>query len=251
MNKSEPNDVELQNIISDAYDVFRVPKPTDDGVCDCCVSKEIKTSFFKFTPNELPLNYLREWFGGAADREIDQNLWRWLLPRVLEFLVKKQEISCFGIEVTLRRFPTGDSQRWSPKEWSILERFRIAFIESQKVRKSVEALESSGGLNEPLLDDVLCMFALAGWSPSDIFSQIFTWSDEELVERFWHDWCSWTMSPSVWITSFWDDPSVPSCAYRNPELKERISRFALNAPLRSEQVLAAISKLDSENRLKV
>ena len=41
--------------------------------------------------------------------------------------------------------------------------------------------------DDDCLDDILCMFAIAGWDINDLFTQILEWPTDKLVKKLWKD----------------------------------------------------------------
>ena len=88
--------------------MFKRATPVDDGACHCCIDPNVKRDFFKHCAGDMPLNYLTEWYNGAVAPVIDQNLWAYLLPRIMDAIASNADLRAPGIEVLLYRFPTGD-----------------------------------------------------------------------------------------------------------------------------------------------
>jgi len=159
--KIAPNDPWF-NLIEQAYGVFHYPKPTSTEVCiRCCMTPEIEDDFFNPVIRQLPLRYVRDWFQAAYNPPgIAKGTWAYLLPRVLEILAAGEEPASVGIEVSLSRFQTGNRANWSNREWKVLDRFQRDFLRG-KVERGSDAM-----------DDVLCMFRLAGWPLTGLLDQV-------------------------------------------------------------------------------
>lgn len=148
----------LHEVISEAYRVFRYPKPNTLGVCQhCCMDPGIEKDFLTPDVQDLPLSYLRDWFNGGVDLEMPRGVWGYLLPRILEVLAAGEEPAVVGVEVSLNRFPTGDLTQWRADEWAVIDRFRREFLADRHIPDGC------------FLDDILCMFASAQFSVSDLF----------------------------------------------------------------------------------
>lgn len=183
-------------LIEEAYRVFDYPTPEELETCyRCCMDPAIEDDFFTHEIRMLPQAYLEEWYAGAVDAQLSKGLWGYLLPRVLESLAAGAVPATAGIEVTLRRFPTGDASRWSPEEWSVIDRFQRAWLDANDYPDGA------------FLDDVVCMFALAAFPLDDLFAQLEAWPDARLAERLWNDWCAWGHRPRIWISTFWENPN--------------------------------------------
>ncbi len=208
----------LYEIISDAYRVFRCPKPITLGVCNCCMNSKIEKDFFRPKVDELPIEYIREWFKGSIADDFSQSVWTYILPRVLEILALGKEPSFIGIEVSLNRFPTGNRSHWKSDQWSVLERFQFEYLKSGSFPDGV------------MLDDIICMFAEASFPIDSLIKSLETWSDEMLVQRLWADWCEWTISNEIWLTAFWEESNVDKiwAWYTSQSLYDRISSFGLS-----------------------
>ncbi len=189
--KLEP-DHPFYSIIEDAYQVFCYDTPSSTEVCvGCCMDREIEADFFSPPIRDLPLHYLQDWYFAAYDPSgVSKRTWGYLLPRVLEVLAAGDDPAMVGLEVSLNRFQTGVRENWSDAEWAVLNRFQRAY------------LERSMSQGEDYLDDILCMFGLAGWPLQELFDQVSAFPDELLVRRFHRDWC--LGRPTIWITAFWE-----------------------------------------------
>ncbi|MEO1563002.1 MAG: hypothetical protein AAFR98_06150 [Pseudomonadota bacterium] len=213
-------------IIDDAYRFFRYQKPTDTGVCkSCCMYPRIERDFFNPKISELPLKYIQDWYFAAVDLEgLPKGIWGYLLPRILEVLAAEEEPSNIGIEVALKRFDTGNPENWNRNEWDVLERFRHAYIERELSRDVPAENEHF----EYCLDDVLCMFGIAGWDLDDLIGQLRNAPDDKLVNRIWIDWCRNDLSwGSIWTSVFWEGNQEQRMRefYTSQEMKERIDRI--------------------------
>lgn len=194
-----PADHPFFDIIAAAYRVFACSKPTSTDVCeDCCMDADIESDFFNPPIEELPLNYIQDWYFAAYDpKGVAKSTWRYLLPRILEILAIGEDVSNVGLEISLNRFETGNRDKWSSEEWKILDGFQRQFLKREMESKT-----------ENYLDDTICMFRLAGWPLDDLLEQVVSTSDVILMQRFWNDWCNGVLPgrESIWITAFWDEP---------------------------------------------
>lgn len=215
-------DSPLFGLIEEAYLLFGGPKPTSTEVCaHCCMRPEIEDDFFNPQIRELPLQYIRDWFGAAYDSAgIAKATWAYLLPRILEILAAGDEPSSVGLEVSLSRFGTGNRANWTDKQWSVLDRFQREFL----------CLKIGHG-NEPL-DDLLCMFRLAGWPLGGLVEQVASMPTTVLTERLWQDWCAHHVPgrEAIWVTAFWESPDSEAVFdfYTSAPLHERISSLGLS-----------------------
>ena len=240
MGKVSPDDP-LFDIIEDAYRVFAYPKPKSIEVCEgCCMDAAVEADFFNPPIRELPLSYVQDWYFAAYQPSgIAKETWAYLLPRILEILAAGQEVSSIGIEVSLSRFQTGNPEHWSAREWDVIDRFQRGFLK-QKI-----------GPDEDYLDDVVCMFALAGWAVEDLVKQVSTAPDAALARRFWNDWCRYVVPgrEDVWITAFWEGHgrSTAYNFYTSPDLHDRMLRLALGKltePELGEKAFAVASVIE-------
>ncbi len=218
------------DLIQRAYHVFN-QAPTEHGVCDCCMYPEIRKDFFNHGQANLPLNYIQDWFFAAAEIPMKKSSWRFVLPRTLEILASGQEPSNTGIEVSLSRFETGDPNNWSSEEWAVLDEFQKLFLTRFDL------------VYDEFLDDIICMFATAGWKIESLFTQVFEWPTEKLVKQLWKDWCNYP-NPDIWITAFWSDDAAPKNFYCSKELIEKITSYALDESTPSELSEKAIAVSD-------
>jgi hypothetical protein len=219
------------DLIEEAYRAFDRYKPSDVGVCtDCCMSKAIEADFFRPNIEELPLDYLREWFGAAYPTGgVNQLIWVYILPRTLEVIAMGEEPDVCGIELTLSRFDTGNPSHWSDKQWYVLDHFQRRFLQSSS--------PSTGAWCWNSLDEILCMFALGGWQLDDLLSQVMSMADVQLVERLYHDWCgTFGDYGKIDVTEFWKKPDKARMRefYTSEQLRQRLETLALSDSVDAE-----------------
>lgn len=207
-------------VVERAYSAFDGPKPTDLGVCrNCCMYPEIEADFLNPDIRNLPLAYVRDWFFAAADQPVNKAIWRHLLPRVLEILaVGEEDPADVGLEVSLSRFPTGDAAQWNATQTEVLWRFADLYLDRQKTN------------TRDYLDDVLCMFGLAGYELQRLLARLDLWSDSELAWKLYNDWAHPFGGGSIWITAFWEAPlnSEVFAWYTSQRLYDRMFQFGLD-----------------------
>ena len=214
------------DLVTEAYRVFACETPEGTGVCDCCTDRSIQERFFEPDIAELPLAWLQDWFCGAAvGGELPQQMWRYLLPRILEVLAAEEMLSSIALEVSLSRFPTGVAENWTVEEWSVLDRFQRKFL--------CRGLEISA---EDRFDDVLCMFGLAGWPLDDLFAQVMELPTEALAARLWADW-NWGGKPEFELSYFWEEDQLPRVRafYLSGNLRRKVNEL-VGAPRTSAAV---------------
>ncbi|WP_439814499.1 hypothetical protein [Zavarzinia sp. CC-PAN008] len=210
------------DLIEEAYRVFTYPKPIDTGVCkQCCMDREIEADFFNPPIRELPLRYLQDWFFAAYDlTTMPKETWGYLLPRVLEILAAGEHVASNGLEVSLSRFDTGNPDRWSPRQWTVLDEFQRSFL-----RHTIDHTQDA-------LDDVLCLFKLGGWPLASLQEQVINAPVGALVQRLWRDWCG-SSAPGrecIWTTTFSPkhDRSRARAFYTSRDLHDRLMAFAFD-----------------------
>ncbi len=216
----------LEDVVEGAYSAFNVPKPKSLGVCkNCCMYPKVEADFLNPAIRNLPDHYLQDWFFAAADIPLDKDIWAYLLPRVLDSLAQGKEPATVGIEVSLSRFPTGDPDQWSEEQWHVLDRFHRLFIDHQKTNK------------EDFLDDILCMFGEARFSAEVSLNTLNAWSDEELTQKLWQDWCA-IGRHGIWTTAFWEDEAHTPIYhwFRSELLLDRLMRFGLSQNITPEML---------------
>ena len=210
----------FHDLIEEAYLVFAGPKPDDVDVCTHCFMTQATAEDF-FRPNiaELPLDYLREWFGAAYPAGgVNQLIWAYLLPRTLEVIAMGEEPDVNGIELSLSRFDTGNPGHWSAAQWSVLDRFRGQFLNTAPSRHHA-------------LDETLCMFRRGGWQLDDLLAQVLAMPDEDIVGRLWQDWCDgFGAYGYVSTTNFWQtaDAARVRDFYESDALRNRLESIALS-----------------------
>ncbi len=225
-SRREPLSPKLGQIVEEAYHVFACPPPPDLGVCQfCCMYPEIETDFLNHSPRELTEAYIRDWYfaavAGENGRVVHKPIANWVMPRVLEMLAQGAEPASVGDEVVLQRLAAGDSTRWNDNQNHVLERFQWAYIDN---------LPNCD--DRVMLDDVLCMFALAGFETPPLTDHLMGWSDAALVNTLWRDWVSIYNHRSIWRTAFWEANELPAQHiwnwYLSEDLQERMTRIALD-----------------------
>lgn len=229
-----PDDSPFAPIIAQAYEVFKGSKPVDTEACECCMEDSIRNDFFNHPPHDLPYYYVRDWFFAAVDYPISKRLWRFLLPRILEILACGEDPAMVALEVSLSRFPTGDRAQWSDQEWRVLDRFqRLLLKECETARP------------DDMVDDVLCMFALAGWPADELFGQFFDWPEDMLLRKLERDWLSWGgQGGSVSVTHFWNDMPKARQHWSSPKLEKRLLDIAMNDQTPPERAALAFRLCD-------
>jgi hypothetical protein len=208
-------------LIEEAYQVFAYPTPNTTGVCEqCCMDPKIEADFFNPPIRLLPLSYVRDWYSGAYNPEgIPKETWGYLLPRILEVLAAGEEASDTSLELSLNRFCTGNSDNWSKTEWSVLDKFQRMFLRSQ-IEQERETI-----------DEIICMFKLAGWPLNSLFDQVDSAPDLILAQRLWNDWCRTNVwRGAVCMTSFWEnaDRTKVFDFYTSRSLYDRMEALALD-----------------------
>lgn len=215
-----------QDLVEDAYRVMSGPRPGDHQACtQCCMSQHSHRLFLDTDRRDLPVAFLDDWYHAAFGGPATPELRRYLLPCVMELLLAGQEMG-LGVELALQRFDTGVPALWTPAEQEIIDRFTALFLDLQAVGRSPWGP----------LDDVLCMFALAGHDMTPILDHVWAWPDAALVSKLHADWCYPMGGIALWHTAFWDSdrPGVDEAAatvsdwYRAPRLRERCFDICLD-----------------------
>ncbi len=199
----------FHTVIQAAYRVFDYPTPLGTGVCEsCCMDDEIVANFFNSSIEDLPWEYLRDWFFAAYDSaNFPKNIWAYILPRILETLAAKDE-PALGVEVVLDRFQTGNPQNWNADEWGVLDRFQRMYL-----ARTIVSEDQS-------LDDTLCMFYRAGWSLEDMFEQMKAFPDKVILDCLNWNW----HNRGIPINNFWrfDSNRDVLAHYTSPSLIAKI-----------------------------
>lgn len=209
---------EMQQLVDDAWRVMDGPVPSSHQACTaCCMTPENDALFFRTPRRALPVTFFDDWYSAAFSAPAAPELRRYLLPRVLELMAQGVSLG-LGTELMLYRFDTGVPDLWSPAEQEVIARFVRLFLDLQAVP------DSPWGC----LDDVLCMFALAGHDMEPLLAQVRAWPDAALVTKLHADWCR---SGGLWLwhTAFWNSkrPGVAEAEaqvmawYRAPWLRDR------------------------------
>ena len=210
------------DLIEEAYRVFDYPRPVSTEVCHCCMDEEIEVDFFNPPIRQLPLEYVRDWYFAAYDPQtgMAKATWAYLLPRLLEILATDEDLAGIGLEVSLRRFDTGNPKNWSTKEWAVLDRFQRMFLQHR--------IEHT----KDFLDDAVCMFRLGGWPLDDLTNQLKAAPSATLAARLWNDWCAGCAPgrENIWVTAFWEgaDSTEILDFYTSDALYEKMEALALD-----------------------
>lgn len=211
----------LFDLVDEAYRVFSYPKPSTLDVCrNCCMDARVEADFFHPSIRDLPQSYVRDWFwADCGPSGVSRATWGYLLPRILEILASGNCVASVGLEVSLRRFDTGNPDNWSKSEWRILDDFQRRFLSLQIAQGTYP------------LDNVLCMFRLGGWPLADLLDQVAAVPAASLARRLWRDWCKdHAMGrEAVWVTSFWEsgDNALVHAFYTSSCLHERMEALVL------------------------
>ena len=95
------------------------------------------------------------------------------------------------------------------------------------------------------MDEVLCMFRLAGWPLTDLLEQVASMPTPLLAERFWRDWCADHVPgrEDIRITPFWKSPDNSEVFefYTSRSMYERFSSLALSGDTDRELALKAMA----------
>lgn len=200
---------------------------------------KVEADFFNPKIQELPLSYLQEWFGSAySTNGVAKDVWTYLLPRTLETLFANEEPDVCGIELSLKRFETGNPDNWSSKQWHVLDKFQRSYLES-----GFKSLDAWGGAH---LDDVICMFRLGGWPLEALLEQVNAMPMSELTQRLWRDWCGdFGGFGTIRMTEFWEksDKQTMSEFYTSDTLHAKMGSLALSDATDADIALKAADLL--------
>lgn len=228
----------LADIVKRAYEVFQYDTPVTTGVCvNCCMNPDIEADFFTPDIRNLPFRYLQDWFTGAYSRAgVPKAVWGYLLPRILELLAIGHTPS-HSLELSLSRFQTGDQRNWTDVEWDILDQFQKVFLK----------LRAQQGRDH--LDDVVCMFALSGWTLPQLQEQVLALADVVLIKRLHHDWGH--RLPNIALTPFWskDDKETMRLFYISRALHDRVERVAFcqdDDPALADMAIEVLTAIENE-----
>lgn len=232
-------------LIEAAYGVFECNTPADLDVCTqkCCMEAEVAADFFRHQIRDLPFDYLRQWHSAAYSSEgVTKDIWTYLLPRTLESLASGKEPNSLGLELSLRRFDTGNPREWSGAQWSVLDSFQRTFLAGGFIAENVWGDHQN-------LDDVLCMFRLGGWTLEPLFDQIMSMPLEGIATRLHRDWCCETFG-SIWQSAFWEksDKQIVHQFYTSTTLRERMESLALSSdhpPELTDRAAAVFDVMDT------
>ncbi|MCG3269575.1 hypothetical protein [Yoonia sp. I 8.24] len=153
--------------------------------------------------------------------DVPQSLWRFLFPRILEVLAAGEDLAGMsGIEVTFScRFQVGDRSRWSEKEWSVIEEFRLELLNN---------ITLEDGFNGSF-EDAMLLFVLAGWEEQVLFDQLWQWDTEKLVQHMNQYWSiirhDGTIKRSPWISTFWPDKELARSFFLSSRMYDRLVAY--------------------------
>ncbi|MEM8577562.1 MAG: hypothetical protein AAGF60_06890 [Pseudomonadota bacterium] len=206
------SDLEAQ--VAAAYAHFDGPPPKILGVClDCCMSPEYQDEMMGAQASDISDAALEDWFFAAALDPMPEDVRRWLIPRVLDALLRDAGLPPVGTEVTLDRFRPGDSAFWPAADHARLAQFQRDFL-----RRALGAA--------PRLDDTLCMFVLGGYAMGDLADQLMAAPTAILARKLHSDWCARGGHP-FWETTFWRDHPGAGSFYRSARLCDHLFAHAV------------------------
>ncbi|MEM6905940.1 MAG: hypothetical protein AAF568_08610 [Pseudomonadota bacterium] len=208
----------LAALIEEAYEVFKRPRPTDLGVCDCCMDPKIMDRFLDWPVRQIPVGDLRDWYFGAADlKGMPQATLRWLAPRILELFAKGEDIASVGPEVVLQRFAyAGFPDAWTRAEVDVVERYATEFL------RCFLAYPAFRARCEGDLDTYLCALMASGIRANGLIEVLDTAQTADIVaatgemhQLFWDAF--WEHSPARRQLQSW---------YLSEAFLDRLMRFA-------------------------
>lgn len=206
-------------IIQDAYKVFSVPIPIDLEVCNaCCMPDALQDEMKTYGSSNIPLRLMKEWYSSASNYPISQNLWCYILPRVLEFLTIG-EVPTHSLEIVMNRYPTGQKVNWSEAQWQVLDAFQKKYL--QTLFK-----DGSGSHDYQTLDEKLCMFANSAWEIDDLFEQVYNLPINTLIAALYDDWIGGG-HPQIWVSAFWNEPKKIELKWTAKNLHDRLFEYGM------------------------
>lgn len=183
----------LNALVEEAYALFKRPRPTDLGVCDCCMSSKVMKRFLAWPVREIPLSDMREWYDGAADPDgMPAATLRWLAPRILELFATGEEVARVATEVVLKRFAyAGFPDSWTEAEVDLVERYCTAFLRAYLADPIFRAK------CEDDLDTYLCALTASGIDAGPLIAVLDGADTADIVAA------TGSMHQLLW-TAFWD-----------------------------------------------
>ncbi|MBY6201085.1 hypothetical protein KUV65_06925 [Maritalea mobilis] len=186
----------FHRVIEDAYRVFDAPPPPHLGICTCgmCMGPDRAAELLRRPARAWTLADVWSWHD-SVEEGLDQRIWSWLLPRLLETLAAGESCHNGLYDRSLARFPTGKRAFWSDRQWAVLDRFAGMMLD--------RAMQRRFG---PDLFHEMHMLAHGGWPIRDLIGRVM--ADPDLPEALAYAWglrfqTSDLFGPG-WPTGAWD-----------------------------------------------
>ncbi|MEW9918455.1 hypothetical protein AB2B41_02475 [Marimonas sp. MJW-29] len=213
-------------VLSEAYEVFACPAPSNLNVCTkCCMDLADHDAMLACHPSQIEEKHLISWFNAAfVLSEFPQSVRTFLAPRIMAFAAGTNDY--IHHELMFERLRLGDAQLWSDAQNDVIRAYHRTYFDWYRRRSE----------DDPFLDDILCTFSLTHFPAEDGIDCLNRWRDEELFDRLWLD-SQHAGGATLWQSVWWDwDPGGmhPSIAeakrqidawYYGPVLRGRIDRF--------------------------
>ncbi len=183
----------LAEIVREAYQVFRRPKPPTLGVCrGCCMYPEIEADFLNHEPQDLPEPYMQDWFFAAEADDFGRPIMAWVLPRMLEIVATGGMVASVGDEAAFGRVGRAGAADWRDEEKAVLQGFFSALL-ARVIEDPERAMMQ--------LDDLLCCAGEAGMEVTPLIAEVEALDDRALTELFWSD-IFWSRG-GIPVNAFW------------------------------------------------
>ena len=221
----------FDDILRDAYEAFETSAPQNLNVCTtCCMNAASERIMLTQPPCEISDAHIHEWLEAAFTNEVfPSKVCLYLAPRLMAAAATPDFPAEY--ELIFHRVPLGDPSHWTDAQNAIIRRYHQRYW---NVYRQSDVLE-------PMLDDVLCMFAQAGFAIQDSLSALSAWDDTALINRLWRD-CALHMDPPLWESVWWGHASDAKAAqmaqahrtvqswYASDALKRRIDTYLSTSP---------------------
>ena len=190
--------LDIQTLVREAYRRFDCV-PGDVGVCTaCCMPPDVARQMQSMPVSEIPLDWLRTWYGSAVAFEIGyrkNHPMRWLLPRVMDLLASGHDVDDYQCDMALNRLRySGFPAEWDDADAKLVRDFCVALC---RHRLECAEWDSLG----PTLDDYLCMAARAPVDLRPVLRELETCDTANLAHALHPD----RHGPTVLWTTFWED----------------------------------------------
>jgi len=209
---------ELKEIAARAYVSYSRPAPATIGVCTgCCMAPKTARAMLDSAVGDISLDQILEWYGAAKDRDLSANHVFWMLPRVLDFIARGEDIAFCGNQIAFRHFRNASLMpQWPKSEKALFQEYAAAFMDARLDQRY------------PELDLNFCMFAKSGVEMGEVLARLdqcdpLRFSKAIIAEAY-------NGALRIGRDAFWEDsPALDAiCNWlADPKLADRLMTWAM------------------------